>query len=67
MDSLKIDFNFRFNMAAYTCCINSGLRYEKPAKSFWSRFIMNSLSVGVRSTFSEVNCLSKFETSFRCR
>ena len=50
-----------------TCCINSGLRKEKPANSFWSRFIMNSLSVGVRSVPSLVNCRSKFETSLRWR
>ena len=27
---------------------------------------MNSLSVGVRSVFSDVNCRSKFDTSLRC-
>lgn len=27
---------------------------------------MNSLSVGVKSVFSDVNCLSKFDTSLRC-
>lgn len=49
-----------------TCCTNSGLRKEKPKNSFWSKFIMNSLSVGVRSSFSDVNCLSKLLTSLRC-
>lgn len=34
--------------------------------SVWSRFIMKSLSVGVSSVFSCVNCLSKFDTSLRC-
>ena len=51
----------------YTCWTNSGLRKEKPANSFWSRFIMNSLSVGVRSVPSLVNCRSKFDTSLRWR
>lgn len=46
--------------------MNSGLRNEKPMNSVWSRFIMNSLSVGVRSVFSPVNCLSKLLTSLRC-
>jgi len=50
----------------YTCWMNSGLRNEKPMNSVWSRFIMNSLSVGVRSVFSPVNCLSKLLTSLRC-
>lgn len=27
---------------------------------------MKSLSVGVRSVFSDVNCRSKFDTSLRC-
>lgn len=34
--------------------------------SVWSKFIMNNLSVGVRSVFSDVNCLSKLLTSLRC-
>ena len=51
----------------YTCWTYSGLRKENPANSFWSRFIMKSLSVGVRSVFSEVNCLSKLLTSLRWR
>lgn len=42
------------------------MRNEKPINSVWSRFIMNSLSVGVRSVFSPVNCLSKLLTSLRC-
>lgn len=46
--------------------MNSGLRNEKPINSVWSRFIINSLSVGVRSVFSPVNCLSKLLTSLRC-
>ena len=33
--------------------------------STWSRFIMKSLSVGVNSVPSLVNCRSKFDTSFR--
>ena len=53
--------------AAQTCCTNSGLRKENPANSFWSRFIMKSLSVGDSSVFSEVNWRSKLETSFRWR
>lgn len=51
---------------SYVCITNSGLRNENPANSVWSKFIMNNLSVGVRSVFSEVNCLSKFDTSLRC-
>ncbi len=51
----------------HTCCTYSGLRKEKPANSFWSKFIMKSLSVGVRSVRSDVNCLSKLLTSFRWR
>ena len=47
--------------------MNSGLRKEKPANSFWSRFIMKSLSVGVSSVPSLVNWRSKLETSFRWR
>ena len=35
--------------------------------STWSRFIMKSLSVGVNSVPSLVNCRSKFDTSFRWR
>lgn len=45
---------------------NSGFKYENPLNSFWSKFIMNNLSVGVKSVFSDVNCLSKFDTSLRC-
>lgn len=51
---------------SYTCCTNSGFRYENPMNSVWSKFIMNNLSVGVRSVFSDVNCLSKLLTSLRC-
>lgn len=50
----------------YMWVMNSGLRYENPLNSVWSRFIMNSLSVGVRSIFSEVNWRSKLDTSLRC-
>ena len=55
-----------FGFSFQTCWTNSGLRKEKQKNSFWSRFIMKSLSVGVRSSFSDVNCLSKLLTSLRC-
>lgn len=51
---------------AYGLTMYSGLTYEKPTNSDWSRFIINTLSVGVKSVFSDVNCLSKLETSLRC-
>ena len=47
----------------YTLMTNSGLVYEKPANSFWSKFMMKSLSVGVSSTGCLVNSLSKLEVS----
>lgn len=62
----KKEENATVALAFYTCCTNSGFRNEKPMNSVWSRFIMKSLSVGVRSVFSEVNCLSKLLTSLRC-
>ena len=40
---------------------------EKPANSFWSRFIINTLSIGLKLVFSEVNWRSKFETSLQWR
>lgn len=54
------------SIVLYMCWMNSGFKYEKPINSVWSRFIINNLSVGVRSIFSEVNCLSKLLTSLRC-
>lgn len=45
--------------------MNSGLTKENPANSVWSRFMMNSLSVGVSFGASLVNSLSKLLTSLR--
>lgn len=55
-----------FKIYSYTVATYSGFRYEKPTNSVWSKFIINTLSVGVKSVFSDVNCLSKLDTSLRC-
>lgn len=66
--SLKCFFILSLSSSAklQMCCTNSGFKYENPLNSVWSRFIIKSLSVGVRSVFSDVNWRSKLDTSLRC-
>ena len=54
---------YKVTQADYTLMTNSGLTYENPPKTFWSRFIRNNLSVGDCWTASLVNWWSKLLTS----
>ncbi len=52
---------------AHTSTTNSGFTNENPVNSVWLRFIMKSLSVGVKSVVRSVNVESKLLISrFPC-
>lgn len=63
--ALKIAIFLFLVLESYTLTTNSGLTYEKPWNSVWSRFMINNLSVGVNLGGSDVNSRSKLLTSLR--